>query len=96
VHAYREGEHWWPHRTFEAEHIAPQQEARYEHDAWEQPIAKWLDDQDRVTIYEVAFQALKFDMSRIGTADQRRIGAILERRGWRRGRDWRGRFYTRP
>ena len=96
VHAYRAGEKWWPDRQFEAEYIVPQQEDRFEHDAWEEPIAKWLNGKERITVYEVAFEALHFETQRIGTADQRRIGAILQRLGWQRGRDWRGRFYSKP
>jgi predicted P-loop ATPase len=84
VWAYRKREHWWPHRDFEAEHIAPEQEARYEQDAWEQPIAEWLHGKQHVTIFDVAVDALKFDKSRIGTAEQRRIVAILERLGCHR------------
>jgi predicted P-loop ATPase len=97
VHAYRQGDKWWPDRRFEAEHVATEQEARYEADAWEEVIAEWLSDKDRVTVYEVAFKALQFQTSRIGTADQRRIIAILERKGWQRSkRDSEGRrLYVR-
>jgi predicted P-loop ATPase len=93
---YRKDEHWWPDRKFEAEQIAPEQEARYEGDPWEELIATWIDDKTRVTVTQVAFQALEVKSDRIGTADQRRIIAILERLGWKRGKDTRGRFYARP
>jgi predicted P-loop ATPase len=43
VTLYRSGEHWWPERAFEAEHIAPQQAARHEPDPWEEAIKVWLD-----------------------------------------------------
>src|SRR5262249_55602021 len=33
VHAYQQDELWWPDKAFERDHIAPQQEARYEGDA---------------------------------------------------------------
>ena len=39
VELYRAGEPWWPDREFEVEHIAPEQAARYEADAWEDTIA---------------------------------------------------------
>jgi predicted P-loop ATPase len=39
VNLYQAGVPWWPDRVFEAEHIAPQQAARYKGDAWEEPIA---------------------------------------------------------
>ena len=40
--AFQGGASWWPDREFEAEHIAPQQEARYEVDPWEEHVATWL------------------------------------------------------
>ncbi|MFZ4411360.1 MAG: VapE domain-containing protein [Paracraurococcus sp.] len=42
VHLYRQGVAWWPSRELSAEHIRPQQEARYEADAWEQAVVEWL------------------------------------------------------
>jgi predicted P-loop ATPase len=35
VHLYQQGERWWPNSDFEAKHIRPEQDARYEADAWE-------------------------------------------------------------
>ena len=97
VMLFRRGEPWWPDRKFEAEHISPEQEARYEFDAWEEPIVNWLGETPtRVTVWQVAREALHLETARIATADQRRITAILERLGWRRGKDWRGRYYERP
>jgi predicted P-loop ATPase len=95
VHAYRTGEHWWPDRKFEAEHVAREQEARYESDAWEEIILPWLDSQTRVSVSQVAREALHMETGRIGTLDQRRIATILERLQWKRGRDWRGRYYEK-
>jgi predicted P-loop ATPase len=86
VVAYRDGETWWPAPAFEREHIAPQQEARYEADVWEELIEHWVGSRLRCTIAQVAREALHFEVSRIGTADQRRIGAALERSGWTRAK----------
>jgi predicted P-loop ATPase len=91
VHLFRLGMKWWPDQEFENEHIQPQQEARYEADAWEQAISEWLQDrpaheqQEPVTVLAVARQALFIETPRIGTSDQRRIAAALERLGWTRG-----------
>lgn len=41
VKLYRDGAQWWPDREFEAEHIAPQQEERYEADPWHESIETW-------------------------------------------------------
>jgi len=50
VHRYKAGEKWWPGAEFEAQHARPQQEARYEVDVWEQPIAEWLVGRSRTTV----------------------------------------------
>jgi predicted P-loop ATPase len=93
--AFHAGAHWWPDRRFEAEHIASEQEARFEGDAWEEIMSEWLDTHQRVTVSQVARECLRMEISRIGTADQRRIAVILERLGWKRGRDWLGRYYEK-
>ena len=97
VHLYRLGEPWWPDRKFEQEHIKREQEARFEADAWEDSIADFVATKTKVTIGEIAQGALFFDKSKLGTADQRRIAAILELLGWHRlAKDWQGkRFWTR-
>jgi predicted P-loop ATPase len=98
VARYRLGDAWWPDKTFEREHILPEQEARFEGDAWEEPIAQWLEDKTKVTILGVARGALGYQpknplpdsretpVNRFGTADQRRIAAILTTLGWKRGK----------
>jgi predicted P-loop ATPase len=96
VHLYRRGTPWWPDKDFERQHIAPEQAARYEADAWEEPIARHLATVTRTTISEIAVGALGFNgHSRIGTADQRRIAAVLTQSGWKQHRDNRGRWWER-
>jgi predicted P-loop ATPase len=93
VSLYRAGVHWWPDGDFEREHIRPEQEARYEVDAWEEAIARYLDVNKKtsVLISDVAFGALTMETQRIGTADQNRIRKCLERLGWKRGpKDYKG------
>ena len=82
--ATEQGDPWWPDKSFEREIIAPEQAERYEADAWEESIGQWLKMQTKVTISQVAREALNFESSRIGTADQRRIAAALEQLGWHR------------
>jgi hypothetical protein len=62
----------------------PEQEARYEADAWEEKIVEYVGTRARVTIGEVANGALFLETRHVGTADQRRIAAVLTNRGWRR------------
>jgi predicted P-loop ATPase len=95
VHFYHEGHRWWPEREFEQQHIKPEQSARYEADVWEEKIAEYLQAQTKVTVGQVAHEALHIETPRIGKADQNRIAAAMERLGWRRERqdgktDWQG------
>ena len=96
VERYRSGEHWWPDISFEAQYIKAQQDARFEGDPWEERIAEFIELRTRVSVSEVATAALGFDgVSRVGTADQRRISNVLLGLGWKPGRDKRSRFYAR-
>ena len=54
----RAGEKWWPDQDFERDHVKPEQESRFEVDAWEQEIASFLVGRERVTVTEVARSAL--------------------------------------
>ncbi|WP_244276476.1 virulence-associated E family protein [Methylobacterium indicum] len=96
VHRYRAGARWWPDEAFEAKHIRPEQETRFEADAWEEPVRRYLEDKDRVSVMEVARCALFIETQKVGTADQRRIASVLAQFGWRWVRDHRGRGYIRP
>jgi hypothetical protein len=49
---------------------------------------------ERVTLLDVAKGALEFMTDRIGTADQRRIVAILTNLGWKPRRDMDGRWWS--
>jgi predicted P-loop ATPase len=91
VERYRHDEQWWPDKNFEREHMIPEQEARYEADVWEENIRDYLALHPRVTVGQVAKQALLIETPKIGTADQRRIAAVLTNLGWTRERkDWEG------
>jgi hypothetical protein len=101
--AFRAGEAWWPDADFEREHVAPEQEAAFEADAWEESISRYLsglepvrptppaterqkpDRPKCVTLLKVAREALFVETAKLGTADQRRIAAAMERLGWDRG-----------
>jgi len=87
---YRNGVPWWPDKKFEREHIEPQQAARYEGDAWEEAVGTYLNEKAKVTVGEVAKEALFFETQRIGTADQRRITAIMTNLEWRPGKRGHG------
>jgi predicted P-loop ATPase len=95
VRLYQSGVNWWPDGEFEQKHIKPQQESRFEADAWEEIISEWLPY--KTTVADIARECLSIETPRIGTADQRRISAILERLRWTRGTmDWKGRLSWLP
>lgn len=96
VHRFRAGQHWWPDRDFEQTHILPQQENRYEADAWEDAIAAYVKNLSRVTVGDVAQGALQIETKRLGRAEQNRIMAAISRLGFQRGRRTNtGRFWER-
>ena len=58
-------------------------------------------DATKVTVGQVAREALHIETPRIGTAEQRRIAAAIEQLGWRRERsdgktDWQGQRWWIP
>ena len=92
---FHSDERWWPDKDFERQHIMPEQAARYEADVWEETIGIFVEAHSKVTINQIARDALGIvEMARIGTADQRRIAAALEQLGWKRlQKDYSGRRY---
>ena len=50
-----------------------------------------------MTVTQIARLALGFDtIAKVGTADQRRIAAVLKTLGgWKAGKDYQGRFYQK-
>jgi predicted P-loop ATPase len=108
--AYRSGEHWWPEREFEREHMQPEQEARFEADGWEEPIINWTTvffakEGERATKCVCAGTilggALHLEANERGTSHIRRIAGIMARLGWKRstkqGKGWlRGKHYWMP
>jgi predicted P-loop ATPase len=95
VALFKTGIPWWPHKDFEREFIVPEQSQRYDADCWEDQIAAYLRGRTQVTISEVARECLNIETpARIGTADQRRIAAIMETLDWgrtkkdREGKRW--------
>ncbi len=95
--AYRDGTRWWPNEAFERDHIAPQQERRYEVDVWEEMIAAWIATRTTALVGEIAREALGIERPRIGKAEQNRITAALDRLGWRRSdKDSKGNIPWKP
>ena len=98
---YHEGATWHPDADFERHYIIPEQTARYEGDVWEEHIVPYLLGKERVTVGQVAREGMGIAKERIGTSDQNRIRAILQRLGWAPERpdgktDWQGKRWYVP
>lgn len=85
VRMHRNGAHWWPDRDFERKCLKPQQEARYDSDAWEEPIEAYLRSRIRATVGQVAHGALEIEPGKNSRTDQNRIMTCMKRLGWTRG-----------
>src|SRR3954454_16611475 len=62
VRLFRDGAAWWPNAEFEARCITPEQEARFEEDAWEEAIGRFVAGRSTTTVLEVAQQGLLMDV----------------------------------
>jgi predicted P-loop ATPase len=88
VWRYKNGEHWWPDAEFERTKIVAEQEARYEADVWETPIAEFLarlPEGDllrpkRTTVLDVAIYALGYEEEQPSSKDEPR-GTPINRLG---------------
>jgi len=57
---------------------------------------QYVKTRDRVTVGEIARNALGFEDKRISRADMNRIGAVLHWLGeWKRVHDWKDKAYVR-
>ena len=87
VHLFERGYAW--HITDKDIHatVKIEQAARYEGDAWEDPIVAWLDDRkdEEFTLSEIMYGALKIENAQMDRSGQNRVNRILKERGWKPG-----------
>ena len=100
-HLYHEGKAWWPSDSLEAEHFRPQQDSRYDEDAWREPMEEFLDKQTgEITLMQVANDALGITKDKFGPSDQNRVKRVLTDLGWehagRQGGTGRAKYRRRP
>jgi predicted P-loop ATPase len=81
LHRFLQRDRWWPDPAFEREIMQAEQAARFDEDAWTDPIRAFLQGSERTTVMAVAAK-LGFTPDRLGTRDQRRIAAVLRTLGW--------------
>lgn len=83
VHLYNKDTPWWV-TDEERALFEPEQENRYQADAWEDIIEDFLKGKREVTLKEIAVEALHFEKSKIDRSSQTRIGACMSRiAGWK-------------
>jgi len=82
VQRFKDGEQWWPDREFEREHIMPEQESRYEADAWEDAISEYISGKNKATIGDIARDGLHIQSADLTPAKQNQIKKSLTRLGW--------------
>lgn len=106
LHLYRAGQGWWVVGS-EVAMFNEQAEQRYIGDAYEDKIRAWLDQPDegnnarrmRVTCASILQDCLRIETSKWTSAEQQRVGRIMQRIGWPRQRESAGLrpwVYTRP
>jgi putative DNA primase/helicase len=95
---YLAGEPWWP-QTDEMDMFTAEQDLRFQGDAWEPRIVRWLEDNpcETVTSDVLLEKALNMDPGHWGRPEQTRIGQVMHRLRWRRRRlAPQGRYGIRP
>jgi predicted P-loop ATPase len=90
VAAKEAGEPHWPDPNFERRVIAPQQDKRLFHDAWEDTLSRHLEWRTQITIAEAA-DIIGIKSDRLDMLSQKRLGAILRKNKWMKTRPGVGR-----
>jgi predicted P-loop ATPase len=87
---FKAGAKWWL-ETPELEALATaEQAARFVVDVWKEPVEKWLDGHDDVSVTEVLEHALGFVREDWSQVAQNRVAAILTNMGFTRHRTRQG------
>lgn len=95
VDAYNRDVQWWPDPNFESKYIKPEQEKKYETDAWAKPVGDYLLGKTETTLYEVAYMGLGLPNSTIRTSEARRIAALLRESGWKQVSNGKARHWEK-
>ncbi len=87
------GAKWW--EMPEAETVA-QQGARYEDDAWSEPVREWLTGKTQVTGREALMGAINLRLGEIERPQEMRIARILRLLGWEKKHTDLGKVWRNP
>jgi len=81
---YKRGEPLWLDREFEKRVIKPEQDARFEADIWEQPVADFLANKNETTLVEIAQMVIGKSLKDVGSVDTVRLKNIAVRLGFKK------------
>ena len=83
---FRANEKWWLDSKELNDAAAEEQAARFDSDIWEEPIARWLDQEqpDQVTVLRVLTAAVRKAQEHCQPADKNRAARCLTALGWER------------
>jgi predicted P-loop ATPase/5S rRNA maturation endonuclease (ribonuclease M5) len=95
VAEFKRGAPWWPDRTFEEVHIKPQQDARYDQDAWFEKVLANLGTASKTSIADVAL-GLGIETARLDRGQQLRIAAIMRELKWKQQHTRKGNIWVSP
>jgi len=84
---FRCGARWWFDSEVLVEAAADEQQARYEGDAWDERIAKWIGGRETVSVSDVLEMCLQKKTENWARSDEMRISRILKSLGWNRYRE---------
>jgi len=90
---FNAGSPWWPEADFETAIIKPLQTERYQSDAWEEAVKRYVDGREDVTVADCAITALDIDLARLGLPEQHRISKILKSLGLKKTHTKRGNIW---
>lgn len=79
VARFKRGEPWW---MMPEQETAIEQRKRYDADPWLGPVSSYVTGRRTVTTHELLIECLRFEVSKIGRADQMRVASCLRALGW--------------
>jgi|HubBroStandDraft_6_1064221.scaffolds.fasta_scaffold116307_1 predicted P-loop ATPase len=83
---FNAGESWWLDTKELSDLAAQEVQSRYEGDPWDEPIKKWIEDRDDVSIPDVLEMCLAKPKGTWNQADQNRVARCLIAADWKRFR----------
>ncbi|MBO0863664.1 MAG: hypothetical protein J2P16_01140 [Mycobacterium sp.] len=82
VDAFRCAIPWWPDEGFQKKYITPEQDDRYQGDAWEETLKTYCVDKTFVTTKELATSGIQMPLERVNRGVEMRLAAIMRTIGW--------------